>query len=66
MQWISVEDRLPETVLVCLVYDGQSEKVGVREFANKQFYSIDSDGEDGLCSNYITHWMPMPEPPAEE
>ena len=63
MEWISVENDTPETGLVCLVYDDQMEKIGIREFGTHYFHSIDSDGDDGILGINITHWMPLPETP---
>ncbi len=49
-EWISVEDRLPEKPMTCLVY---VEHYGIYvSFYNEGFYT-----------KYVTHWMPLPEPP---
>lgn len=63
MEWISVKDRLPEDGHLYLVYDDINERIGIREFNRTYFMSIDSDGEDGLYTGSITHWMPLPELP---
>jgi len=63
MEWISVKDRLPREPENYLVYDDISERIGIREYYSNGFYSIDSDGEDGLHTDNITHWQPLPEPP---
>lgn len=63
-EWISVKDKLPfgeGCVLVCLNEHGAKMRHG----------RIDTD-QIGIHSNwvrwrgYITHWMPLPEPPKEE
>ncbi len=62
-EWISVEERLPEQNIQCLIwtdkgwcgfgscgiYDGEAEW-------DTESYWVE---EDGL----VTHWMPLPEPP---
>jgi len=34
--------------------------------ASQEHYDVDGDGcvVDTLCQEYITHWMPLPAPPA--
>ena len=56
LDWISVEDRLPSDDLkqVC-VWEADCERVSVCEFPK---------GWAGMLKHkYITHWMPLPEPP---
>ena len=51
-EWVSVEERLPETTYCVLVYTTD--------------YSIEVDaiGSDGEWMSYeVTHWMPLPAPP---
>lgn len=56
--WISVEDRLPEPgVDVLAAYRDRHINMGT---AGDDW--LEEDIEDG----YITHWMPLPEPPKEE
>ena len=63
MQWISVEDRLPErnkTVLVHVVGSDWDEP--------DSYISTDKLLPEGLWAIYhlsVTHWMPLPEPPEE-
>lgn len=55
--WISVEDRLPEPgVDVLAAYRDRHINMGT---AGDDW--LEEDIEDG----YITHWMPLPEPPKE-
>jgi len=58
-QWISVEDRLPNTLTHCLVFCG-----GTIQWAfcnsNKQFVGYDK------FINGVTHWMPLPDAPRED
>ena len=66
MEWISVEDRLPDETDDVLLYDSQ---MGV--FSGRISYVI-SHGyfnithTTGHTANGATHWMPLPEPPKEE
>jgi hypothetical protein len=70
--WISVEDRLPETktsVLVSTitgtVYTGEIVYLGVG--AHQWNYCTQAGvmyKNHALC--FITHWMPLPEPPDSE
>ena len=60
MEWISVKDRLPETedhVLCCT----QSKK-GDQNIV-RGYYRQDGIWVSGMNSN-VTHWMPLPDPPA--
>ena len=52
MEWISTKDRLPELEKEVLVYDS---------FGN-MYIGLITDGWKGL---YVTHWMPLPEPPKD-
>ena len=64
--WISVKDRLPkdETEVIIIV----QHKIGwYRAFAWHDEYGWHSSAEefgDGE-SDFVTHWMPLPEPPEE-
>ena len=63
MEWISVEDRLPENETQCIGYFNHKWQVDFRVnevwFTNNRWY-WDLD----LIEN-ITHWMPLPEPPKQ-
>lgn len=77
-EWVSVEERLPEddapagrkqiTVLVC----SKAKKVLVasriyepeREYNGKVYPARWRWSK--LMNNYVTHWMPLPAPPAKE
>ena len=70
-QWISVEDRMPDTV-PCDAGTEYSEAVVVWTNGNKAMIAV-WDGIDWICpcdfweawGEEITHWMPLPEPPKE-
>jgi len=57
-QWISVKDRLPEDASDVLIAwaDGVSEAC----------FCDDSWCRDGRMLLWVTHWMPLPQPPKEE
>ena len=71
-QWISVEDRMPDTV-PCDAGTEYSEAVVVWTNGNKAMIAV-WDGIDWICpcdfweawGEEITHWMPLPEPPKED
>lgn len=63
-EWISVKDRLPDkngTVIGCYI-GGDMEFV---VYYNGEFLSYDEEGYPHKA-HYITHWMPLPEPPKGE
>jgi hypothetical protein len=64
MEWISVENRLPE--------DGQSviatgfdwgDKASKRHFVVCEYFQNMWVGDQDEEFEYLTHWMPLPEPP---
>ena len=57
-EWISIESKLPENANLVLVWDGDC------QFGHYQFkrWSVWTDNDFGT-SNYVTHWMPLPDPP---
>ena len=63
MEWISVEDRLPEENELVLMWEPDFGEKGVVEngyFTEDKVFS-DSYGE--LNNDVVTHWMPLPPPP---
>ena len=63
MEWISVEDRLPEVAQYILVYlDFKIQSVML--FNNlDEFVSPHHQNGMSSWSKDVTHWMPLPEPP---
>lgn len=62
--WISVKDRLPEEykteVIVCTEYGDVRIAVKIMDGW------ISNDCEFERTNSWVTHWMPLPEPPKEE
>ena len=65
MNWIRVEDGLPEDINFVLIAIGKSKRVLFGAYSNKTktWQYISPSGR--MCSGYkhITHWMPLPESP---
>lgn len=61
--WIRVEDRLPERDCLALVSDGRHVTLGDWE-RGVGWRTSREDGAFGINDQTITHWMPLPEPPA--
>ena len=67
MEWVSVEDRLPELCgfsdydmhVVCLLDSGEKQICFMTEYDAWESYEVNRSKAD------ITHWMPLPEPPKE-
>lgn len=66
-EWINVKDRLPENekfVLVCNADDAEPQDlITISLFFNKKFFATEHDNNS--IYEYVTHWMPLPEPPAK-
>lgn len=62
-EWISVKDRLPECfepVLVCREKNGAPHvEQGFKDVGD--WWKV-----YGTRTKYVTHWMPLPEPPKED
>lgn len=60
MQWISVKDRLPERQQRVIIGNAVSKTVCEAIYSCNTFRL-------GLLDQtlYVTHWMPLPEPPKE-
>ena len=66
MEWISVEDRLPEEghQVLCFGYDGDLPDQFTGEL-NKGYCPVTGHFEyvEMYNGSVATHWMPLPEPP---
>lgn len=55
MEWISVKDRFPENYSRVLVYiEGKPFEMDCDRLVNSRWVR---------WNGYVTHWMPLPEPP---
>ena len=66
MGWISVEDRLPnsergEWVLVCA-----GGAINCMGYMNHTFDHWIYSPNHNIAIDDVTHWMPLPEPPAKQ
>lgn len=62
MQWVSVDERLPDQYVDCLVYhkDHLCYNIYIGCVVDGRFSIHGFDGHSN-----ITHWMPLPEPPKD-
>ena len=70
MEWISVDERLPElsTLVICYCNNGFINSGYLNYPGTKDNFNLCSTGllKYFSCgSETVTHWMPMPEPPKE-
>lgn len=76
LQWISVEERLPEEdALILFVISNVGGtpyvKIGLRSWDGNDWWWCNEDGEydeqgNDADSSIVTHWMPLPNPPKGE
>lgn len=64
MEWVSVKERLPEAsgyyLIACRYpYCGKSNGIDISYFQHK------AKNWKKIRDLYVTHWMPLPEPPKE-
>ena len=69
MEWISINDRLPEKGMDCLVFTTSGCQQIARYTDRNSTYGYNykekwfRKGSRQLSKKTITHWMPLPEPP---
>jgi hypothetical protein len=70
MEWISVDDRLPESEdnnVLAHFDNGSIETVHIQDYFDDITAGLDVDGKQLYTKWYIsagiTHWIPLPEPP---
>ena len=78
-EWISVKDRLPEESEPVIVYlsDQRNSGIGIAYHLDDKWWGgiginqtepyvviyYHDGGQSTLLFHYVTHWMPLPEPP---
>lgn len=70
LEWVSVKDRLPNSQDNYICLDTKN-NVSLRKFwiktryfnYEKKIYDKGTFFSNDLANKYITHWMPLPEPP---
>lgn len=75
MEWISVDDRLPEKNALALCcfhhWNKKKDRMAVLVYVNDDEYNWKvwdlGSYMDELSHDYtVTHWMPLPKPPASQ
>ena len=61
VNWIPVEERLPEENEEVLAYNAENEEVIACDYHHKKFHCWPE-----VFGKSITHWMPMPQAPRKE
>lgn len=64
--WISVKDAMPKTGYVYLITLNSPATMPKTMEAYLRHDGTWWRGSVSLMSEYVTHWMPLPEPPEEE
>lgn len=69
--WISVQERLPEEGQIVLVYNADGvRRASGREYSGAVWGWREESDSCGCCDSFnagsVTHWMPLPAPPAEQ
>jgi hypothetical protein len=63
MEWIKVSDKLPEFSRTVLLYWNEVICIGSCEEYGDGYQFTDGHIDDTY--DYVTHWMPLPEPPQQ-
>jgi hypothetical protein len=65
MMWIKIKDRLPDKDCMALVTDGRH--VTLADWMERDEWALDREDKAlGITAATLTHWMPLPVPPAQE
>jgi hypothetical protein len=63
-EWISVEERLPKLAGDVLVNSAvHGVRIGCRD--GRRTFAYTTETTEYIASEYVTHWMPLPERPKE-
>lgn len=60
MEWINVNDRLPEDGESVLIWDNESVEIATHNSGLFEWQGLI------LADSSVSHWQPLPEPPNEE
>lgn len=60
MEWISVDDRLPEKIQIVIACLGGIDIVMADYYNDSKTFWV---GASEYRPGTVTHWMPLPEPP---
>ena len=61
-QWISVKEKLPETDNYCIVFEPGYGCEACMYYGDGEWLTPDLSN----VTRFVSHWMPLPEPPKEE
>ena len=68
MEWVKIEDDLPDNEDIVLVCDKLNEFVSLGRYLEEEdgIYQFELMHIDRVeIDSFITHWMPLPNPPKE-
>lgn len=67
VEWISVEERLPEfgQVVLAVSFERNMYRAVRLERIGGEGVFWTYDGEHGFCFEYFNYWMPLPQPPQD-
>jgi hypothetical protein len=66
MKWISAKDRLPVPCLSCLLWTKNNMIYIGSVYGRKKEWHIEKiTGIEHADIDWITHWMPLPDPPEQ-
>lgn len=65
MSWISVTERRPKDDRDVLFYDSRYDDIELGKFMSTQNGWHPMWADVSIASEYVTHWMELPEPPEQ-
>jgi hypothetical protein len=64
VEWIKISERLPQDMHDVICYFNDTEEVGEATFHfDSEEYFFYVNGHGMVKKEYVSHWMPLPEPP---
>ena len=64
MEWIKVEDKMPEFDVDVLFYDTEFENIELGSYTGVQWRTVWANVDVWFIG--VTHWMPLPDRPGGE